>query len=65
MRKKSKNKADFSRVCLEYPKTIDANIEIYSALNGLGKNEVATQALREFLLSKGYKPDEMPKGAKY
>jgi hypothetical protein len=41
--------------------TLGKNLELYSLKMGESQNDVITTALRDFLISKGMRPDESPK----
>ena len=54
--------ANFVRTTIIISEEIDQNLEAYRLTGGKGqtRNEVVRQALREFLISKGFQPDKMP-----
>jgi hypothetical protein len=48
------------RVTLLLPKTVDRTVELCAALENLQKTEIVTEALKQYLRSKGYDPDKLP-----
>lgn len=61
----SKSETENIRVTYVVPQALDKNVEIYSAISGIQKHEIVTEALASYLQTKGLQPLKVPSSVNY